>query len=66
MKDEGEEKAYLQAWTTEQRNENERRIFGTEYDLRNPRCQNGDLGDNTMIANDLGMQNLKRIANNLE
>ena len=65
MKDEQEEKAYLRAWTTRQRTENERRFFGTEYDARNPRCQSEDLGDNNMKANELGMENLKRIVKNI-
>nr|WP_303327887.1 zinc-dependent metalloprotease [uncultured Butyricimonas sp.] len=65
MKDEQEEKAYLRAWTTRQRTENERRFFGTEYDVRNPRCQSEDLGDNNMKANELGMENLKRIVKNI-
>lgn len=45
--------------------ENERRFFGTEYDARNPRCQSEDLGDNNMKANELGMENLKRIVKNI-
>ena len=65
MKDEQEEKTYLRAWTTRQRIENERRFFGTEYDARNPRCQSEDLGDNNMKANELGMENLKRIVKNI-
>lgn len=65
MKDEREEKAYLRAWTTRQRSENERRVFGTEYDFRDPRCQSEDLGDNNMKANELGMENLKRMVKNI-
>lgn len=66
MKDEQEEKDYLQAWTTRQRNENERRIFGSEYNPSDPRMQSEDLGDNNMKANELGIENLKRIAKNVE
>lgn len=66
MKDEREEQEYLQAWTTQQRNENDRRIFGTEYNPSDPRMQSEDLGDNNMKANELGIENLKRIAKNME
>lgn len=66
MKDEREERDYLQAWTTRQRNENERRVFGTEYAPGDPRFQSEDLGDNNMKANELGIENLKRIAKNIE
>ncbi len=66
MEDEKEEQGYLQAWTTRQREENERRVFGTEYDPRDPRFQSEDLGDNNMLANELGMENLKRIVRNLD
>ena len=65
MKDAKEEQACLLSWTTRQLKENERRLFGTEYNPRDPRLQQEDLGDNNMKANELGIVNLKRIVKNM-
>ena len=66
MKDEHEEKRYLEEWATKQREENERRVFGTEFDVNNPRLQSGDLTDNSIAANEFGMKNLKLLSEHLE
>lgn len=56
---------YETKWVTEQRKKNPRLFFGTESDQLDPRFQAEDLGDNNMVANEYGMQNLKLVADNL-
>lgn len=58
-KDAKEEKEYLSSWTTQQRKANAHLIFGTEIDPEDPRFQSEDLSDNTIKANELGINNLK-------
>ncbi len=60
-----EEKAHLNKWIVESLGKNPRIWFGTESDPNDPRGQNEDLGDNSMLASSYGIKNLKRIVPNL-
>lgn len=59
-----EEKKTLQNWTKEAYNDPRKR-FGTEISPYDPRYQTEDLGDDSMIASNYGIENLKRIVPNL-
>ena len=56
------EKAELNKWTSEKRRDPQY-LFGNSGN--DPRQQTEDLGDNSMRASDLGIENLKRILPNL-
>ena len=60
-----EERAHLNKWIVESLGKNPRIWFGTESDPNDPRGQNEDLGDNSMLASSYGIKNLKRIVPNL-
>lgn len=55
----------LNQWVTEKRRGNKHLLYGSERDLLDPRLQAEDLSDDNMAANDLGIENLKRIMKNL-
>ena len=65
FKDAVEERAYLREWVTKEQ-ANPYHLFGMESNPRDPRLQMEDLGENSMRANELGMENLKRIMAHLE
>lgn len=44
---------------------NKRLTFGTESDPNDPRNQSEDLGDNSMLASEYGIKNLKRLVPNI-
>jgi hypothetical protein len=50
---------------TTKKQENKRLWFGTELSPTDPRSQNEDLGDNSMLAGEYGIKNLKRVVPNL-
>ena len=60
-----EEDAYLNRIVIDKLSKNPRLVFGTESDPNDPRNQNEDLGDNSMLASSYGIKNLKRIVPNL-
>lgn len=60
-----EEKQYLMKWATRQRKNNHRLEFGIETDRWDPRFQAEDLTSDAIAANELGMQNLKFIADSI-
>lgn len=51
----------LNRWIIARLEANPRLWFGTESNPNDPREQNEDLGDNQMRANELGIENLKRV-----
>lgn len=51
---------YLNTWIIEKQ-KNPRLWFGHEINANDPRSQAEDLGDNQMLANELGILNLKRV-----
>ncbi len=56
-----QEKAFQNKLIIDSLTKNPRLIFGTEIDPNDPRYQNEDLGDNSMLASSYGIKNLKRI-----
>lgn len=58
------ETAMLSKITTEKQ-KNKRLWFGHEMNQDDPRSQDGDLGDNAMLASSYGIKNLQRILPNL-
>ena len=58
------ETAMLNKITTEKQ-KNKRLWFGHEMNQDDPRSQDGDLGDNAMLASSYGIKNLQRILPNL-
>ncbi len=65
FKDEYEEKNALMAETTKVLEKRPELWFGGEGRGEDPRAQTEDLGDNSMLASDYGIKNLKRVVNNL-
>ncbi|HEY4289850.1 MAG TPA: zinc-dependent metalloprotease [Puia sp.] len=57
-----EESAWLSTRTSRRLDANPRLWYGPESDLRDPRTQSEDLGDNAMKAGKYGILNLQRIA----
>lgn len=62
---EAEQKALVNVVTDSLKN-NHRLWFGNEAEPFDPRSQNEDLGDNSMLASGYGIKNLKRIVPQLE
>lgn len=62
---EEEHKALVKV-VTDSLKHNHRLWFGNEAEQFDPRAQNEDLGDNSMIASAYGIKNLKRILSGLE
>lgn len=60
-----EETTYLNKLVSDRLAKNPRLVFGTESDSDDPRNQNEDLGDNSMVASAYGIKNLKRIMPNI-
>lgn len=60
-----EEKKMLSRWITERTAANPRLWFGNERSINDPRSQSEDLSSNQMLAGELGIRNLKRVAANL-
>ncbi|WP_207423282.1 zinc-dependent metalloprotease [Desertivirga brevis] len=60
-----EEVAPLNKMIVERLSKNKRLWFGTEYDADDPRCQNEDLGNNSVLASQYGIKNLKRLIPNI-
>lgn len=58
------EAAKLNEWIIEAQ-KNPRLWFGHERNPNDPRSQSEDLGDNQMVANELGIRNLKRVLKGL-
>ncbi|MCO6496378.1 MAG: zinc-dependent metalloprotease [Chitinophagaceae bacterium] len=65
FKNSEDEAAYLTQLTTDSLRANKRLYFGTETDPNDPRNQNEDLGDNSMLASAYGIKNLQRIMPNI-
>lgn len=65
-KDIYKEQEYLTKWVTEKRKENPRLFFGTEIDREDPRFQSEDLTNDVIVANELGVKNLKVLMKNLK
>jgi ribosomal protein S18 acetylase RimI-like enzyme len=63
-KDAAEDKKVLNKWVLSHAND-PMYWFGTEVNSYDPRSQNEDLGNNSMLASDYGIKNLKRILPNL-
>lgn len=59
------EKEMLCEWITKRIKDNPRLWFGHERNPSDPRSQAEDLGDNQMVAAELGVRNLIRVANKL-
>jgi len=55
----------LNKWIVTKVDSDPKLYFGYESDEFNPKAQSEDLGDNAMLANRYGIENLKRIAKNL-
>jgi len=64
-KDEFEEETILAKLTTDSLTANPKLWFGGEGKDEDPRSQSEDLGDNSIIASDYGIKNLKRVVPNL-
>lgn len=64
-KDEFEEENILAKLTTDSLTANPKLWFGGEGKDEDPRSQSEDLGDNSIIASDYGIKNLKRVVPNL-
>ncbi|MBL7774640.1 MAG: zinc-dependent metalloprotease [Saprospiraceae bacterium] len=58
------DKLVLNRWYREKAENNPRLHFLTESSAYDPRAQNEDLGDNSMLASDYGIKNLQRILPN--
>ncbi len=58
------DKLVLNRWYREKAENNPRLHFLTESSSYDPRAQNEDLGDNSMLASDYGIKNLQRILPN--
>lgn len=65
MKTLEQEHAYILKWTGGQQ-KNWGYWFGAEMGLNDPRAQSEDLGDDLVIANTYGMENLKRVLAEME
>ena len=63
-KDAEEDKKVLNRWYRDKAENNPRLHFITESSSYDPRAQNEDLGDNSMIASEYGIKNLQRILPN--
>ena len=64
-KDEYEDKLILNDWYKTKAENNPRLHFITEVSPYDPRAQNEDLGDNSMVASTYGIKNLQRIIPNI-
>lgn len=64
-KDEFEEENILAKLTTESLTANPKLWFGGEGKDEDPRSQSEDLGDDSVLASDYGIKNLKRVVPNL-
>ncbi|MBO6576675.1 MAG: zinc-dependent metalloprotease [Rhodothermales bacterium] len=64
MDDPDEERKFLNDWVVE-RADDPRYFYGAQGPRIDPRNQNEDLGDDAVYASDLGVENLKRILDNL-
>lgn len=60
-----EDKKTLNGWYRKRAANNVRLRFLTEINSYDPRAQSEDIGDNAMVASELGIKNLKRILPNL-
>lgn len=60
-----EDKKILNEWYCTKAESNPRLRFLTELNPYDPRAQNEDMGDNAMVAGELGIKNLQRILPNL-
>lgn len=58
------EKSKINSWIIE-KTKDRRYWFGTESSASDPRMQSEDLGENQMVANELGIKNLKVVMDNL-
>ncbi|MEA5429303.1 zinc-dependent metalloprotease [Arcicella lustrica] len=56
-----EDENKIMSLLTTTKQENKRLWFGTEISSTDPRSQNEDLGDNSMVAGEYGLKNLKRV-----
>lgn len=63
-KDAEEDKKVLNRWYREKAENNPRLHFITESSTYDPRAQNEDLGNNSMLASEYGIKNLQRILPN--
>ncbi|HEY8387381.1 MAG TPA: zinc-dependent metalloprotease [Parasegetibacter sp.] len=60
-----DEETKMMAKLTSEKQKNPRLWFGTETNPDDPRSQSEDLGDNSMVASEYGIKNLKRLMPNL-
>ncbi len=60
-----DDKKVLNGWYKKHAANNVRLRFLTEINAYDPRAQSEDIGDNAMVASELGIKNLKRILPNL-
>ncbi len=65
LKSPEEEKPVLNAWIVEKMEDNRALWFGSEFSSDDPRTQTEDIGNNAMKAGSYGVENLKRVVNNL-
>lgn len=60
-----EEKPVLNQWIVEKMEDDLALWFGSEFSSDDPRTQTEDLGNNSMLAGEYGIKNLKRVMDNL-